>query len=255
MKTLYKSIMMSCAVLSAGWILPSYSYAAVNVQVNDQVLTFDDAKPFVQSNRLQVPLRAVSEELGFDVSWKPDGSIVISNGEKSIVLDAKSSAVSSKGRVYVPLRFVSEELGVNVDWYSKNKVAVLEEDGAEHAPLVSAAEKRVLNTASSYLGVPYVYGGSTTNGFDCSGFVNYVFDKYGIDLPRTSGQMFKSAGVRTQDLQPADLVFFGNGKSIGHVGIYIGDKKFISASSRGVSISSISDKYWGPKYMGAKKVL
>ena len=117
----------------------------------------------------------------------------------------------------------------------------------------------ILATAKIYLGVPYVWGGSTPNGFDCSGFVQYVFAKHGISLPRTSKQQWTvGTSVSKSNLVPGDLVFFANTYTSGvsHLGIYMGSGQFIHASSsKGVIISELSNSYWSSHYHGAKRIL
>lgn len=113
--------------------------------------------------------------------------------------------------------------------------------------------------ATQYLGVRYVYGGTTAKGFDCSGYVRKVFTDVGIDsLPRTAASMYKEGDkVAKSDLQEGDLVFFNtSGRGVSHVGIYIGSGQFIhSSTSKGVVKTDINDKYyWGSKYVGAKRV-
>lgn len=116
----------------------------------------------------------------------------------------------------------------------------------------------IIQTAKRYQGVPYVWGGTTPNGFDCSGFTQYVFGLNSIRLPRTADVQYElGVPVRYDQLQPGDLVYFSTyepGPS--HNGIYIGDGKFISAtSSRGVAIANMTSSYWGPRYIGAKRIL
>ncbi|SDI03061.1 S-layer homology domain-containing protein [Alteribacillus persepolensis] len=117
----------------------------------------------------------------------------------------------------------------------------------------------IIAEAKKHMGTPYSYGGTTPSGFDCSGFIGYVFEKEGVDLPRTASQQYNVGdSVSKSNLKKGDLVFFsGNGSSITHNGIYIGNGKFIhSASSKGVSISKVDDPYyWGSRYAGAKRVL
>lgn len=116
----------------------------------------------------------------------------------------------------------------------------------------------LISTAKAHIGAPYKYGGTTTSGFDCSGFTQYIFKKEGISIPRATTQQYATGkSVAKSNLQAGDLVFFNtSGRGVSHVGIYIGSSNFIHAStSRGVMISSINDPaYWGKRYMGAKRV-
>ncbi len=117
---------------------------------------------------------------------------------------------------------------------------------------------KIIATAKKYIGVPYVWGGTTPAGFDCSGFVQYVFRQHGITLPRTSAQQYTAGkSVSKSNLKPGDLVFFAtNYTKVNHLGIYIGNGQFIHASSsKGVIISSLSNSYWSPRYYGARRVL
>lgn len=119
---------------------------------------------------------------------------------------------------------------------------------------------QVIAEGKSYLGVPYLYAGTTPDGFDCSGFLVFIFNKVGIELPRTAATQFQ-AGVPVEKsaLVPGDLVFFEktyDKDGITHSGMYIGDNQFISATtSKGVKIDALDNPYWGPKYVGAKRVL
>ncbi len=120
----------------------------------------------------------------------------------------------------------------------------------------NATAQIVLNTARQYLGVPYVWAGETPDGFDCSGFVQYVFNLHGITLPRNAFQQYRmGTAVSTPELQPGDLVFFGTDR-VSHMGIYIGDGQFLHCStSRGVTVTPLSNTYWAPRYIGARRVL
>ena len=123
---------------------------------------------------------------------------------------------------------------------------------AFRAATVSGSE--IVSLAQQYLGVPYVYGGSSSSGFDCSGFTMYVFSQLGVKLPHgATSQLSYGASVSRSELQPGDLVFFYDG--IGHVGIYIGGGQFIHASDYGVVVASLYSSYWAGNYYGAGRIL
>lgn len=124
----------------------------------------------------------------------------------------------------------------------------------------SAVNKHaVIKAASAQLGSDYRYGGhSPMEGFDCSGLVYYSFLKAGIRLPRTAyGQYKRSRPVPKQHLKKGDLVFFRIYRSrVSHVGIYLGNKRFIHAPSTGksVSIAKLDDPYWQKRYIRAGRI-
>lgn len=127
------------------------------------------------------------------------------------------------------------------------------------AGAAQAAEGNALtDVVSDLYGTPYKSSGSSKKGFDCSGFTRYVFDALGVDLPHNSASQYEvGTEVARKDLQPGDLVFFNtNGRSISHVGIYIGNGTFVhSESGRGVVNTKLNDPYyWSKRYVGAKRV-
>jgi cell wall-associated NlpC family hydrolase len=134
------------------------------------------------------------------------------------------------------------------------------------APLASSAQsvsgsriQNLLQHAMALLGTPYRWGGTGTDGFDCSGLVGYVFrSALGIELPRVSREM-ASSGQLVSDrasLSPGDLVFFGHRGRVSHVGIYVGEGRFLHAprTGRDVTVSSLDDGYWGDKFLEARRV-
>lgn len=116
--------------------------------------------------------------------------------------------------------------------------------------------ERVAAYALRFQGVPYVWGGNDPSGFDCSGFVQYVYRASGVNLPRTTWEQYRvGVPVNGDQLRPGDPVFFSTTGPITHDGIYVGDGRFISSTgSRGVAVKSLDDPYWGPRYAGARRL-
>ncbi len=129
------------------------------------------------------------------------------------------------------------------------------------APADPVAANAVLMRALGLVGTPYRYGGNTPeSGFDCSGLVAYVYrDVLELRLPRTSRELARAQGpkIAPRRLAPADLVFFGNGGEVSHVGIYVGEGRFVHAPSSGgtVRLDHLDGHYWRDHYTGAKRVL
>lgn len=127
-------------------------------------------------------------------------------------------------------------------------------------PLPPGKGSEIAQFAQQYVGYPYVYGGSSPSGFDCSGFVTYVCKHFGYSVNRTaSAQMDNGTAVSKSQLQPGDLVFFNNGNSskrATHVGIYIGGNQFVHASTPtvGVIVSDMDSAYYGTGFVGARRL-
>ena len=159
-------------------------------------------------------------------------------------------------------------IGVSGHWYqvkyggqtgyvSADYMTVLSDGDALSADNGATA---IINTAKELLDTRYIYGGTTTNGFDCSGYIQYVFNQHDVKLERTAAQQYTYNGtsVAKSDLQPGDLVFFSSSsQSVGHVGMYVGDGQFIHSSSGAgkVIITNLNTSYYVSHYVGAKRVL
>jgi cell wall-associated NlpC family hydrolase len=119
---------------------------------------------------------------------------------------------------------------------------------------------QVADLAQQYVGSRYAWGGSSPAGFDCTGFVMWVYGQFGVQLPHNeSGQLNSGAAVSSDDLQPGDVLVFANTyrPGLSHTGIYLGDGRFVHAvdEAHGVMVSQLWDSYWGPRLVGASRAV
>ena len=130
-------------------------------------------------------------------------------------------------------------------------------DGADVVPHAGAPES-LAATALALQGTPYVWGGTTPRGFDCSGFTRYVYAQHGISLPRTARHQYRIGdAVAERNIRPGDLVFFStSAPGPSHVGLAIGDGRFVHAPTEraAVRVESLSARYWQRRYLGARRI-
>lgn len=232
------------------------------------------------SHGTQVEVNAVTESGWYQISY--NGAAGYVSGDYLTVADAAQLPVE-KEPVYarVTASALNVRSGPGTDYEKTDKlsagtvVEVLEESNgwykidsgyisAEYAVIVDAASatlgSEIANYALTFVGYPYVYGGSSPSGFDCSGFVTYVCKQNGYSVNRTaSAQMSNGTAVTKAQLQPGDQVFFNSGNSsklATHVGIYLGNGQFVHAStpSTGVIISDINSSYYSSTFVGARRL-
>ncbi len=160
-------------------------------------------------------------------------------------------------------------IGLNCGWY---KVQYEGQIGYIRSDLLDLTEKPYCNGASSsyvspgsqvvdlamnYLGTPYVWGGTTPSGFDCSGFTKYIYAQFGVGIDRTAAQQLGN-GYSVSELELGDLVFFENtyagAGAASHVGIYCGSNQFIHAASGGVKITGLGESFYASRYVGARRI-
>lgn len=123
---------------------------------------------------------------------------------------------------------------------------------------VRSVSQQLFSAHNKWEGTPYVLGGNGQNGVDCSSFTQIVFEQYfDEDLPRnTREQLQEGEAVRRNQIRPGDLIFFRTSRSTLHVGIAMEEGRFLHASvSNGVTISTLSDRYWAGRYLGARRIL
>lgn len=175
---------------------------------------------------------------------KENGTVVATNVVKSVIISEPQNQVALKGTktatLYASSRSLSGSIGRTVAF--------------------AAAGDDIVSYAKKFIGVPYVRGGSTPKGFDCSGFTQYVIGQFGGSIPRTTaGQYSSGTKISKAELRPGDLVFFkpsAGSSRISHVGIYVGGSKFIHSPKPGenVEISDLSSRYNVSHYYGAVRV-
>jgi len=198
----------------------------------------------------------------FGAKGAVDGSSVHLREKPS--LDAKILGSTNTGSSYDIVGVSGKWIKVKTTelgecWISSDYLSL---NGKTKATAKAAASKgeELAASAKEYLGCKYVWGGMSPAGFDCSGFVNYVYDLYGYDLERVAQDIYDTNGtaVDKESLQPGDIVCFGSsGKSINHVGIYIGDGQFIhsGSSSTGVIITEMDSSYYSGRFQGGKRII
>ena len=132
---------------------------------------------------------------------------------------------------------------------NNNQAAQVSSQAQQSSTTRTGSGNNVVSYAESFIGVPYVYGGTTPSGFDCSGFVQYVYNHFGKSLPRTTTQQ-ENCGTQipVSQAQPGDLYFWGNKGSAYHVAICVGNGKYIAAPEPGQSVSIGSTQYFQPSF-------
>ena len=132
---------------------------------------------------------------------------------------------------------------------NNNQAAQASSQAQQSSTTRTGSGNNVVSYAESFIGVPYVYGGTTPSGFDCSGFVQYVYNHFGKSLPRTTTQQ-ENCGTQipVSQAQPGDLYFWGNKGSAYHVAICVGNGKYIAAPEPGQSVSIGSTQYFQPSF-------
>lgn len=244
--------------------------------VNRSYETFGDGGFYVELPEIYLPENGAEiEEGSFDISWSSvNGAdsyhIIIKNENADAVLLTDVAGATSftvtEGSLTPNHNYSiiigavlgdSEVYSVPVDFTYTAKAPISKE---EYLALNPAAQS-LLDTADDYLGTPYVWGGTTPSGFDCSGFVQYVYAQNGISISRVADDQLHGKGTyisSMSDLQPGDLVFFGSGDYASHVGLYVGNGTMIHSPSTGKSImyTNIDESsYYLSRFIGGKRII
>ena len=181
-------------------------------------------------------------------AFQRDNKITVTGIVTNVTWRALKKAKEKKGRVLPKIKTLPS---VDTKIYSGSD--------SHDFILTKAQGAQIVSTAKTFMGVSYVFGGTTPAGFDCSGLLQYVFKMNGLTIPRLADEQYDSLGraANLNQLSAGDLVFFTTYTSgVSHCGIYVGDGKFLHASSsRGVTISNLGDEYWRTRFVGAKKIV
>lgn len=155
---------------------------------------------------------------------------------------------------YEPEQIIEVQSNSELENSVDNQKSEKETMEKQEEPEAKSDHSSIIDTAESLIGTPYSWGGTTPSGFDCSGFIQYVFNQHNKELPRTTQDLYNQ-GSDVSSLQIGDIVFFTTYRSgPSHAGIYLGNQQFIHAgSSTGVTISSLDQNYWAERYLGAKR--
>lgn len=185
---------------------------------------------------------------------------------------AEVDPASGSETTYMPAWYIMQvlhDLGIHSNWngsiwqlYTGSTAPAMPQNITLNRPTAQAPARKASDTrqqivdyAEKFIGTPYEMGGESASGFDCSGLVQTVYKHFNISLPRTAAEQAQVGQTVSKDnLQAGDLVFFNtDGQADSHVGIYVGNGQFISAtSSKGVRITDLNDPYyWGPRYCGS----
>ena len=206
------------------------------------------------------------------IEFKDRENVELGYGEVNISAVNLRSTPTSDGELLqqMPYGASANIIGFNCGWY---KVQYNGDVGYIRSDLLSLTEKPLFNmtsvpysnvanqlisNAQTFLGTPYVWGGTKPSGFDCSGFTQYVYKQAGYSLNRTASQQLNN-GYAVTNLEIGDLLFWENTYSgagaASHCGIYMGNDQFIHAASGGVKITSIHDSFYSSRYVGARRIL
>jgi len=209
-----------------------------------------------------VALNAYAAQVGASVRWNPqtEQGFVVWSGHAwqaypvataNLPGETRANAVVISGTLYLPQAVLQAAMPP-----APPPAAPTPETAMAASPgIAPAAFAQLAAVLQGAMGDPYLWGGTTPQGFDCSGLVQWAFAQIGVDLPRTSFAQFAS-GVSVPQPAPGDLVFFQTyAPGASHVGVYMGNDQFIDVGMTVVQVEDFSAPYWTSRYLGARQVL
>ncbi|NJD90441.1 MAG: peptidoglycan-binding protein [Geobacter sp.] len=257
---LCRSFFVACSLIlvsaTSGCATQMKSVAGVSrLGYSIQVGAFSDVR---NAERLTVKLQSKGIEAFY--FRKDSGVYVVRFGDYSSKDRAKKAAEKLVAEKLAESYFIASPDAV----FSKTvKVDTVHKPASSIAPREKSRQSSDMGgiaarTAERFVGIPYRWGGdNVVEGMDCSGFVRAVYNLCGVNIPRTSGEQFRTGDKVTRDsLKDGDLVFFGaSSDRINHVGIYVGNGRFVHAPRRGdeIKVSTIDERYFAERFMGARR--
>ncbi|SES79408.1 Putative peptidoglycan binding domain-containing protein [Oceanobacillus limi] len=232
-------------------------YALIQVELKEHLKKLDHLSESIYPGLHSEDVKIVQESLQFfgyyegkiDGIYGPLTKKALEKAEEEHDMDLVNEVTAeSLSTLYeTEQQEVEEEINNSSSKKESENVQKVEVKGSNH--------KNVIQLAQSLIGTPYVWGGTSRNGFDCSGFLQYIFKEQNIEIPRTVNDIW-NFGSHVDAPSVGDLVFFETYKpGPSHAGIYIGNGKFIHAgTSNGVTTDELNSSYWQQRYLGAKRV-
>ena len=242
-----------------GWY--KISYEDITGYVSSDYMILDDAQDAVAAVAAVSPAEAAAQSQPQPMAETTYGKVTAS----SLNIRSQPGTDSEKVGSLRAGKIVELLAETQSGWYQIENGYI----SAEYVTIVDAAEaskaslgQEIADYALTFVGYPYVYGGSSPSGFDCSGFTSYIYRQFGYSLNRSAAnQLDNGTPVSMSELQPGDLVLFkksGTGsKRASHVGLYIGNNQFVHASTStvGVIISNMSDAYYTTGFVGGRRIV
>ena len=233
-----------------------------------------DAKARVEASKADMEAEMAEQEEVFAAYQEKQADLTGQQEEASAILQSLTADSEDYQQQLETVESLQSSIGEQIsdmeDQLAEQERIKAEQDAAAQDPSDgnswygdadgTATGQEIVNFAMTFLGVNYVYGGTSPSGFDCSGLVYYCYRHFGYSVNRTaSGLAYNGTAVSASGLQPGDVILFTaqNGNYIGHTGIYIGNGQFIHAPHTGdvVKISSLSSTYYTNHYWGARRIV